>query len=380
MIKKKLSGKNLEALPIKEVYFTDDYYKKISKKKTKEGGSYLDLVLAGRGVRGFKHLLECLYKADGKNKIIFTNGETCKKDDEWNVNLEEYKKAVNSKFLSFYRETGLDGALNYLSQKMPKEFSYKKDVFSEKECKKAIENLPEVLTNLKKQEDKTVVIDELSAIVKDLGDKKQKNKVEKKNIENIKKSSNIAAIKSGLDEFHERINGDKRYKETSGKDHWQGWLKANSWIFGVFYDMPYEKMKIGFDNIPDFLFPTLDGFVDIYEIKLPEHKVVVRDSSHKGSFMWSSEANKAIGQCVNYLHEIEINQLALKEKVKNEYGIEIDFIKPRAFVVIGSDEVLSTLAEQKAFKMLNYSLHGIEVITYSDLARRGEQMLKIYGQ
>ena len=57
----------------------------------------------------------------------------------------------------------------------------------------------------------------------------------------------------------------------------------------------------------------------------------------------------------------------------------MSFVKPRAFIVIGSDKMLSSAEEQEAFRKLNYSLHGIDVITYSDLKRRGEQMLKIYG-
>ena len=132
-------------------------------------------------------------------------------------------------------------------------------------------------------------------------------------------------------------------------------------------------------NIPDYLFPTLDGFIDMYEIKLPTHEVIVPDRNHKGSFAWSPEANKAIGQCINYLYEIEKHQLELADGIRKEYDIEVSFIKPRAFVVISSDKMLSDAKEREALRKLNYSLHGIEVITYSDLERRGKQMLKIYG-
>jgi len=36
--------------------------------------------------------------------------------------------------------------------------------------------------------------------------------------------------------------------------------------------------------MPDFIFPTLDGFVDILEIKLPSKEVIVEDASHAGSW------------------------------------------------------------------------------------------------
>jgi len=379
MKKVELSGKNLEALPIKSVYFTDLYYDKISKEKTKDGNTYLSLVMAGRGIRGFKHLLEKLSAADSNAKIVFTNEETCKKNGNWYINLEEYKKSVSAKFFILYRETGLDGASHYLNQKMPEFFTYDKARMTENDYKKASKNLPKILEKLDTKKDKNAVVEQSLKIIEELSKKKTKVKAEIAELERIKNSSNIAAIISGLNEFEKRLNNEKQYKETSGKNSWQFWLKANSWIFGVLYGSPYEKVRVGFDNIPDYLFPTLDGFVDIYEIKLPSHHVVVEDKNHKGSFVWSSDANKAIGQCVNYLSEIELHQFELTDKIKKEYGVDLRFIKPRAFTVIGSDATISTVKEQEALRKLNYSLHGIEVITYSDLMRRGQQMLKLYG-
>jgi len=374
-----LSGKNFEKLPISEIYFTEGYYKKIEKEKTKEGGNYLDLISSGKGVRGFKHLLEKLCEKDSLSKIVFTDKHTCKKRGEWHINLEEYKKSVSGRFFALYRETGLDGAQNYLSQKMPDLFEYDRTRLSENDYKKVLKRLPEILDNLNTKRDKNAVVEQSLKITKELGDKRRKLKAEKEELEKIKNSSNIASIVSGLNEMDDRINGEKTYKETSGRNNWQSWLKEHSWVFGVFYGEPYEKEKIGFDNIPDYLFPTLDGFVDVYEIKLPSHKVIIADQSHNGSFVWSPEVNKAIGQCVNYLYEIETHQLELADRIKRKYGVEMSFIKPRAFVVIGSDKMLDSIDAKEALRKLNYSLHGIEVITYDDLKRRGRQMLKIYG-
>ena len=374
-----LSGKNFEKLPIKEVYFTDGYFKKISKEKAKDGSDYLALVSSGKGVRGLKHLLEKLCEKDSNAKIVFTDGKTLKKQGEWHINLEEYKKSVSGRFFSLYRETGLDGAQNYLNQKMPKLFTYDKTHLTEADYKKVAKKLPEILGKLNTNRDKGAVVNQSLKIVKELGDKKKKIKKEIDELERIKNSSNIASIISGLNELEERINGEKVYKETSGENNWQLWLKAHSWMFGVFYGRPYEKQRVGFKNMPDYLFPTLDGFVDMYEIKLPSHKVIVLDASHEGSYVWSPEANKAIGQCINYLYEMEIHQLELADKIKKKYDTEMSFVKPRAFIVIGSDKELDSTEKQEAFRKLNYSLHGVEIITYSDLKRRGEQMLKIYG-
>ena len=36
-------------------------------------------------------------------------------------------------------------------------------------------------------------------------------------------------------------------------------------------------------------------------------------------------------------------------------------------------------AEKEAFRKLNHSLHGIEVLTYTDLLKRGENLIKVYA-
>lgn len=138
-----------------------------------------------------------------------------------------------------------------------------------------------------------------------------------------------------------------------------------------------------FDCIPDFLFPSLDGFLDILEIKLPTADVILEDKSHPGSYAWSSEVNKAIGQVINYIYQIELNQLQLKERINESYtdiySTSIFVIKPRAIILIGQSDGWRN-SEKQAFRKLNYALHGIEVLTYTDLIQRGERIIDLYSQ
>jgi hypothetical protein len=376
----KLTGKNFDKLKTKSVFFEDNIYGELSKQKTKEGGAYLDLIASGMGVRGFKHLLETLENNDNKAKIVFTKGQTKKQENDWHINLDEYKRSASGRFFSLYRETGIDGALFYLSQKIPDHFTYDGARVSEKDVKKISKNLSEILDKIgDKRKDREQLLSKTTKIVSELGTKKKKIKKEIESLEAIKKASNIASMLSTLEEFGNRLSGTKIYRETSGKNSWQEWLRIHSWVFGVYYEDPYEKTKVGFSSIPDYLFPTVDGFVDIFEIKLPSHDVIKQDPSHPGSYMWSSKANEAIGQCVNYLHEIELHQLELMQKIDRAYQVKLSFIKPRAFVVIGDKSKVATDEEKDALRKLNFSLHGMEVITYSDLEERGKQILNIYG-
>ncbi len=196
-------------------------------------------------------------------------------------------------------------------------------------------------------------------------------------IKEIKEQSNIAFYKEKIAEFEKRLK--ENHSETTGPDSWQRWIYENNWLFGIHYQTPIEKEKVGFDSIPDYLFPTWDGFIDILEIKKPTEEVIRKDPHHPGSYMWSSKTNEAIGQVVNYINEVDLNKFILRERIENKYPHlkDIIMIKPRAFILIGKSELLDR-RDKEALHKLNYSLHGIEVITYTDLLTRGNKIIEMY--
>lgn len=167
----------------------------------------------------------------------------------------------------------------------------------------------------------------------------------------------------------------KVFSETTGSDSWQSWIFNNNWLFGPNYQEPIQKTKINIIGImPDFLFPTIDGFVDILEIKLPKDEVIDLDTNHPGSWIWSKGSNVAIGQVVNYLEEISRLRLEIERQIKKVYKKEISLLKPRAFILIGNSENWGS-EKREALRKLNHSLHGIEAITYFDLVQRGEAFI-----
>jgi hypothetical protein len=176
-----------------------------------------------------------------------------------------------------------------------------------------------------------------------------------------------------VSELKRRLTKD--FPETSGPNSWQSWIYENHWLFGVNYQEPLEKQKINLQGVmPDYLFPRIDGFVDLLEIKLPTHKVIAPDSSHPGSFRWAAETTKAIGQVVFYLAEIERQQLEIEAHIYNRLNRSVSMLKPRAFILIGNSEDWSS-QERAGLRRLNHSLHGIEVLTYRELIHRGEAFL-----
>lgn len=169
-----------------------------------------------------------------------------------------------------------------------------------------------------------------------------------------------------------RVRLKNKYSETSGDDSWQNWILKNCWLLGANYLEPIEKQKINITGImPDYLLPTVDGFLDILEIKLPDDEVIMQDPSHKGSWKWTSQTNAAVGQVVNYLAEIDRLRLEIEREIKKAYFKEISLLKPRAFILIGNSQSWG-MPKMEGLRNLNHFLHGIEVLTYFDLIRRGE--------
>lgn len=379
----KIEATNYGDLKGVAIYLTDDLYNEIKDKKDKSNVSVLSKLKNGKFMRGMKHLITDIKQKGKNNNLVLTNGKTRKEGSNYFINYNDYQSKGQSAFLGMYREAGFEVAGGYLHSNFPTEFENPKQKVSKTELKKVEGELGVVLNQLsEKAKNKKLILQETTKFIETLRSEKYELKRDVELLKELKEKSNIYFYQTKLAELNVRLTGDKKFGETSGKNSWQSWIYDNHWIFGITYRPPIEKQNVGFSQIPDYLFPTMDGFIDILEIKLPTEDVILADSSHPGSYRWSGKTNEAIGQVVNYLHEIEIHQLEIKQKLERTYckkhDVEIYSIKPRAYIVIGTK---ADWDENKieALRKLNFSLHGIEVLTYSDLQQRGENIIKLYA-
>lgn len=376
----KVKSKNFGSFDGVEIGIANSLWKDLEKRKTPQG-YLIDRLKKGRGLNGFKHLIEKIKAHDNHNELIFTNDKTSKNGKRFYINLDDYRRKTGSRFFALYRETGLDGASFFLNQNFPDIFDYDKARVSDAQLKKIDKNLPKVIEDLSARvKNKKVIMHQTSQILTDLRREKKLLKSQIEELEKLKNASNILFFQQGLAELEKRLTGPKEFRETSGKNSWQSWIYRNNWLFGTQYQTPIEKERVGFNSIPDFLFPTIDGFFDILEIKLPSADVIHEDTSHPGSYRWTGKASEAIGQVVNYLHQIELHQLEIAQNIEREYGEQLGkifSIKPRAFILIGKKDGWLP-AKLEGLRKLNYSLHGIEVLTYSDIQKRAQQIIDMY--
>lgn len=379
----KIETKNYGDLTGVAIFLTDDLFSEIKDKKDRQNVPVLVKLKNGKFMRGMKHLIADIKEKNKLCNLILTKGKTRKEKNNYFINYNDYVTKGQSRFLGMYREAGFEVAGTYLNQNFPNDFENPKVKVSKTELRKVEGEFGEVLAQLsEKTKNKKLILQETTNFIETMRKEKYELKRDIEFLKELKEKSNIYYYQTKLKELKDRLTGDKTYHETSGKNSWQSWIYDNNWIFGVTYQTPIEKEQVGFNQIPDYLFPTLDGFIDILEIKLPTKSAIFIDNSHTGSYRWSSETSEAIGQVVNYLHQLELHQLEIKQKLERTYckknKVPIYSIKPRAYIVIDTKEGWDE-DKIEALRKLNYSLHGIEVLTYSDLEQRGSNIIKLYA-
>lgn len=165
-------------------------------------------------------------------------------------------------------------------------------------------------------------------------------------------------------------------KKNQNETEWQEYLKKNILFFNSSYLDLLEKKNISLKiSFPDFLLVDQFQFVDIFEIKRPDFKVVMYDKSHD-NYYWSTDAIKAISQVEKYIFEIESHSALLMNKFREE-GIDLKIIRPRGFVLIGKRTDLGNNKSITAFRMLNNSLKNVQVIFYDDFLESIKNKFKL---
>ena len=365
------------------IYITHDLYSRF----TSGDGSQNPLTLAdlerGRALRGLKHLIERIRESGPESKLVLTLGDTQKEGQAYFVNFDEYRQSTQGRFFDLYRNTGQEASLEFLGEHFPDEFEQQSTQLSERDLRAAETSLSKfVVRRIRKSEDKDAPTDSASLDRRRYRKEQRLSREQVEAVESLRSQSAFLYYAEVVEELRARLASDQGYPEVSGPESWQRWIYRNSWLFGPMYLEPIDRQRIGFEEIPDFLFPTLDGFIDILEIKLPSKNVIVPPSSHPNAYTWSQDTNRAIGQVVNYIQQMAINQLLLSQKITRAYSERLSgsvtVLRPRAFILIGNESGW-TASHREAYRSLNYSLHGIEGITYDELLRRGEQIIGLYS-
>ena len=132
------------------------------------------------------------------------------------------------------------------------------------------------------------------------------------------------------------------------------------WLFGLEYlgldcKVPFPEKKPQF--FFDIMLRRMDGFHDLVELKGPHDSLF--DRRTKNRWKLNSKLSEALGQVIVYLDACDRFRRA-------------GLFKPKAVIVIGNKETDN--ARQR--KLLSSRLAHVEVLTFSELAEHGRQLLK----
>jgi hypothetical protein len=174
-----------------------------------------------------------------------------------------------------------------------------------------------------------------------------------------------------------------RYKKTleslerlvqgnATEPQFQRLLQGNPWLFGSEYSVLLDRRRWVRDDEQDFVLRrTIDGYLEIIEIKTPlggTPLFVVDASRH--SLHPRKELSQALGQAVRYVERVESRRLQIRA------DDEEDPLKVRARIIIGRD---GDKGQQEALRNLNGHLHRIEIITFDQLLRIGQRIIRMFS-
>lgn len=160
----------------------------------------------------------------------------------------------------------------------------------------------------------------------------------------------------------------KSYLAAQPEKIFQNWIEKNiKWIFGVEYIKKHDFRTTGLNSKGDILMESMDGFLDLIELKRPKLKIFELDGSHH-SYYPSPDLAKVIGQCLYYLQEMD----EIKLKLEKDHRVKI--LRPRIKIIMGRTKDFNE-KEYNALRMLNCHLNHIEVISYDYLLSCGNKMI-----
>ena len=184
-------------------------------------------------------------------------------------------------------------------------------------------------------------------------------------VHSIASAARLAEYQVELDEMRSLIEN-----QATTEHQLQRQLEKSPWMFGSEYSELLDRRKWTRDENVDYMLRrTVDGYLELVEIKQADEALFGYDGSHN-SYYPRASLSKVIAQVVKYIDAIEND--------KNRI-VAIDGENPgkiRARIIIGRDG--SSDEERDALRNLNAHLHRIEIMTYDQLIRIAERVLSIF--
>lgn len=184
-------------------------------------------------------------------------------------------------------------------------------------------------------------------------------------LDNLEAATQHARFKRATEELRALMD------DPSHSEHiYQKWFEEHAWVFGTEYVRRIPTREIGLHSQADILLVSVDGFVDVFELKKPTEVMLRLDDSHS-TYYPSAELSKTLGQVMHYLRLINEKRLELEEDWEEQV------FRPRAIIVAGRSHDWSK-GQHQAWRNLKTSLQNIDLLTFDHVLARAERLLRQY--
>jgi hypothetical protein len=189
----------------------------------------------------------------------------------------------------------------------------------------------------------------------------------------LRKGPKVPEIIGTVLEHHRRGREIERLTQliesNSVERGFQQWFEANPWVFQADAITCLDDRRIDVEHIADLLFTSVDGCVDLVELKRPSAKFWSVAQDH-GNWVPHAELIAALTQVWNYQKELEKEMDSIRTRKRLQQAV---ILRPHAMLIHGRSN--NWQAEHfEAQRLLNSSLHGVTVITFDQALQRATRI------
>jgi len=183
---------------------------------------------------------------------------------------------------------------------------------------------------------------------------------------NTKLKIDTVTLDQVIGEFQDKL------KRKISESMWGKFLENNLFLIDSKYihSIPQLNLVLAGSRKVDFGLVDIQGYLDLFEIKKPETRLLTSKKDSRGNYVWDRQAIEAIVQAEKYLLHADSKRHQLKEDIKRERQVSLDVIRPRAFVIMGNSDQLDNSDKKEDFRMLKNQFKNIEIILYDELLDR----------
>lgn len=195
--------------------------------------------------------------------------------------------------------------------------------------------------------------------------------IKEKLLIDLQDKTKIIALENLMKEYKDLL--DKEPAETK----WQKFFEKYITILDSRYIKVLDKNNISTYTTkkPDLILLDLYKFIDLYELKKTNTNLLEYDSSHK-NYYWHKDIAMVIAQAEKYVRKMTENSSTLIREIKEDCGLVVDIIKPKAIIVAGHSKYLDNDNKINDFKLLRESLKDITFILYDEFYKQLENFYK----